>query len=509
MTVAETGGEPRKKAGFLLATAFFGGMTIMALEMSASRLLAPYFGTSLFVWTNIIGITMISLSIGYYYGGRLADKDPRQALLYRAILSTGVFTVILPFAAPLVMRLSTGAVKTGNAGIFYGSLLGTVLLFAPPLTTLAGVSPFIIRLTATDRERSGFTAGRIFAVSTVGSIIGTFLPVLLLIPFLGTKKTILLFGALLIFIGLLGLGKKVWTGAAVLVLMLSLFIGAARPAQDAIYEKESVHNYIQVVERGGVRYLKLNEGYAYHSIYNPDSVTVGGVWDYFNILPMLHKEPEDALIIGLAGGTIAREYRHFFPWIHVDGVEIDGEIIKAGETYFDMRGPNLESIHMDGRAYLSTTEKDYDIVIIDAYRQPYIPFHLTTREFFEEVKGHLREGGIVGINVASLSGDSRVLVMLENTMASVYQNVYVLSPTGSLNHIVIASENKLDFDISNEEVDLDRIIRQSRGRVQEIQFNEGLMVLSDDRAPVEMYTDIMIFKYIMKGDTARYTELFE
>jgi predicted membrane-bound spermidine synthase len=501
--------EAHGSQSFLLATAFISGMTIMALEMSASRLIAPYFGTSLFVWTNIIGITMISLSIGYYYGGKIADSRTEKSLLYSALAATGAFTVIIPFIAPLVMSLSLKAIKTGSAGIFYGSLIGTVLLFAPPITVLAGVTPFVIRLIGGDEESSGYTAGRVFSVSTVGSIIGTFLPVLLLIPVIGTKNTILVFGVALLFLGLTGLGKKKKAGLAVLILALALFTGTAKPGEGIIFEKESVHNYIQVIERDGVRYLKLNEGYAYHSIYNPNSVTVNGVWDYFNILPLMNSDADNALIIGLAGGTVAREYRHFFPEIKIDGVEIDGDIIHAGGEYFDMTGPNLKTHHMDGRTYLSSVDKNYDIIIVDAYKQPYIPFHLTTLEFFSEVEGHLNENGVVAINVASLSSDAKVLRMLENTMASVFEQVYVMSPPGSLNYLVIASPGELSLDFESDDPALAKISAQAKPKFESVEFNPEILVLTDDRAPVEMYTDMMIFKYVLSSDTTEYTELFE
>jgi predicted membrane-bound spermidine synthase len=484
-------------------------MTIMALEMSASRLLAPYFGTSLFVWTNIIGVTMISLSIGYYYGGKLADQKPTQNLLFMAVVATGLYSILIPFIAPFVMEVSTKAIKTGNAGIFYGSLLATVLLFAPPLAVLGGVVPFTIKLSESDRNKAGFTAGRVFAISTVGSIIGTFLPVLITIPIIGTKRTILVFSANLVLIGLGGLGKKKKSGLAVLLLLLAFFIGSAKPTDGLIHEKESIHNFIQVIERDDVRYLKLNEGYAYHSIYNPNSVRVNGVWDYFNLLPLLNRKAKNALIIGLAGGTIAREYRYFFPDIKVDGVEIDNDIINAGREFFDMEGHNLEIYNMDGRRFLSAQEKSYDIIIIDAYKQPYIPFHLTTIEFFEEVGARLNDNGIVAINVASLNSESKVLLMLENTIVNTYEHVFIFNPTGTLNYLIIASSNELSFDINDAgNSELADITSDARSRTRRVSPDANLMVLTDDRAPVEMYTDMMIFDYILKSDTRRYTQLF-
>ena len=493
----------------LVVTAFISGMSIMALEMSASRLLAPYFGTSLFVWTNIIGITMISLSIGYYYGGRIADGKTDSKPMFRVLLGTGSFAVLIPFFAPIVMSVSQGAVSSGSAGVFYGSMLGTILLFAPPITALGGVSPYVIRLSTSGDGSYGTVAGRVFAVSTVGSILGTFLPVLLLIPIVGTKQTILIFGVALIVLGLIGLGKQGLSLVALLLLFTTFLVGSARPGEGVIFEKESVHNYIQVVEHSGVRYLKLNEGYAYHSIYNPGSVTVNGVWDYFNILPLLNRDAKDALIIGLAGGTVAREYRFFYPDLAVDGVELDSEIIKAGNTFFDMAGANLKTYNMDGRSFLKTTDKRYDIVIIDAYKQPYIPFHLTTQEFFTEVRSKLRDGGIVAINVATTGSDSKVQLMLENTLASVYENVYTLDVPNTLNSIIIASDKELFFEFSPENPVLESIASRTRGRVKKVEFDPAVLVLTDDRAPVEMYTDMMILDYIRSQDTRGFTEQFE
>jgi len=493
----------------LLLIAFVSGMSIMALEMCASRLLAPYFGTSIFVWANIIGVTMISLSLGYYYGGRLADRRPAASVLFSGLAATGAFAALIPFAAPPVMALSVRAVHSDSASLFYASLFATVLLFTPPLTALGGVAPFIIRLFEPESRSSGSISGRVFAISTVGSITGTFLPVLVMIPLLGTRATLLFFGSLLLFLGLMGLGRKRLAALAILLLIPGFIAATPRPGGEVLYEAESVHNHIQVVEKSNVLYLKLNEGYAYHSIYNPGSITVGGVWDYFNILPLLNERAEQALLIGLAGGTVAREYRYFFPEIKVDGVEIDGKVIEAGLRFFDMAGSNLAVYHMDGRAFLRTTGKSYDIVMVDAYKQPYIPFHLTTREFFQEVKEHLREQGVVAINVASLSPSSRLVRALENTLAAVFENVYVLHPPGTLNYLLIASDTSLELNMLPRSQELREIASTAQEGMRRVERSPDLPVLTDDRAPVEMYTDLMIFKYLRREGSRGYVQLFE
>ena len=172
---------------FLLATVFVTGMSIMAIEMSASRLVAPFFGTSLVVWTNIIGLIMLSLSVGYYYGGRLADRRPEWALLYKLITGAGIGMFIIPYIANPVMSYAA----SGTVGTFLGSLIAVVLLFIVPFTLLGMVAPFVIKLAANTIDDVGNTAGSIYALSTVGSIIGTYLPALLFIPWLGTRRTIL------------------------------------------------------------------------------------------------------------------------------------------------------------------------------------------------------------------------------------------------------------------------------------------------------------------------------
>jgi spermidine synthase len=190
-------------------------------------------------------------------------------------------------------------------------------------------------------------------------------------------------------------------------------------------------------------------------------------------------------------------------------VEIDGDIIKAGNAFFDMEGDNLKSIHMDGRSYLSTTEKKYDIIIIDAYKQPYIPFHLTTTEFFEEVGDHLRTGGIVAINVASLSSESRILNMLANTMAFEFENVYIINPQGSLNYLVMATEKVQSFDIPVDDPELEKIVFDARKHHRRFEFDPEKPVLTDDKAPVEMFIDMMVFDYILTEETREYIQLFE
>jgi len=510
---------------YILLIAFFSGMSTMSLEISASRLLAPYFGTSIFVWTNIIGIVLISLSLGYYYGGRLADEKATKELLSKIIFLAGIFFALVIFIAPVIMKLSISAISSESFAIFYASLLGSAVLLVPSTLLLASVVPISLKLyyaevRAENQTEIGRASGIIFAVSTVGSILGTFLPALFLIPFLGTKGTIALFSFILIFISLFGLGKKFVFGAFFLFLVFSAFYSGEIKAKDEnlIFAGESAHNYIEIAERNGIRYLLLNEGYAYHSIYNPNSVFVNGVWDYFAVFPLVKKDAENAAILGLAGGTIAGQYERLFPSIGIDGVEIDEKIVKAAEKFMGMRYKNLRVHVNDARVFLEQNDKRYDLIIADAYKQPYIPFHMATKEFFELTRGRLNEDGILAINVAATSENAKIVRIMENTIKSVYKNVYIFHPEGTLNYIIFASDEEPDFDslkmpesfnLSRKEHErLNDIVEEFRRSAKKIEFDNSLGIFTDDKAPVELYTELMILEYIKEGRAGEYASLF-
>jgi MFS family permease len=302
---------------------FAAGMTTMATEMSGSRLLAPYFGNSLYIWANLIGLILIYLTAGYWLGGRIADRRPEPRLLYSLTLAAAVGIALLPFISRPIMSIAIQGIEQVSAGAFLGSFAVTVLLFAVPVTILGMVPPFAIRLRLTGVETAGNTSGSLYALSTVGSIIGTFLPVLLLIPWIGTRDTMLLFAGTLAAVSVVGLGRGIYAGAPLVILAgLALPQGQIKPDASALFETESPYQFIQVVQSGDTRYLKLNEGWAVHSIYNTDETFTGSYWDYFLAAPWLGsaEPPREVLNIGCAAGTIVRQFARFYPDTHMDGV---------------------------------------------------------------------------------------------------------------------------------------------------------------------------------------------
>jgi spermidine synthase len=480
-------------------------MTTMATEMSASRLLAPYFGNSLYIWANLIGLILIYLTAGYYLGGRLADRRPEPHLLCTLTMAAAAAIAILPFIARPIMGLAIKGLEQISAGAFIGSFAVTVLLFAVPVTILGMVAPFAIRLRVTGVETAGNVSGSLYALSTVGSIMGTFLPVLVLIPWIGTRNTMLVFAGALAAVSAAGLGRRLFAGAP-LVILAGIVIpqGAIKPDPDSIFETESPYQYIQVTEKNGTRYLKLNEGWAVHSIYNPDRLLTGAYWDYFSLAPWFASQasPDAALVIGNAAGTIPRQLSYFYPNIKIDGVEIDPDVVAAGKKYFDMNEANLTLNVADGRPYLKTSDRSWDLIAVDAFRQPYIPFYLTTREFFQEVSDHLSDRGVVIINVGKTPGDSAVADAIAATMRDVFPSVYTFE-TGPFNQLVVATKMQTQAtDLASRTGAMPSKVAQLARDVAPdlVDVPPGGTVLTDDKAPVEWLTDQMIVNYATQSE---------
>lgn len=512
---------------------FTSGACIMGVEMTGLRLLAPYFGTSLLVTTILIGSLMGFMSVGYGLGGRWGDKHPQLSSLGKVTGTAALLVILIPFMGQPVLRGASAALRPLVQGAaldeptvavlsIVGGLICVLILFAGPITLMATTSPWAVRLAVDDVESSGKAAGRLYALSTVGSIIGSFLPALALVPLLGVRNTFLTFAVVLlavsglaIFAGDRGRSttvKKVAPPAAVGALML-IPSGTVRPMDGLLYEGESLYHFIQVVQEPygkceDAYHLYLNEGVGVHSVRCPDpDYETRGVWTYMASSPLWLDDPtqvSDVLIVGLAGGTIARQMLESFPGAKVDGVEIDGEVVRVGEKWFDNADERINPIVMDGRMYLAYTDKKYDVVMMDAYRQPYIPFHLVTVEFFEEVKAHMKEDAVLVVNVASVRGVSRSLAqMIYKTLREVFPTVVLVDATQS-NDIIVAShkEKSVDTAVRN----LARIpgdalalgsVRRRLGKkiVGEVEGWQDARILTDDHAPVELAWDLQALEY--------------
>jgi spermidine synthase len=488
----------------LAVVVFTAGVGTLATEIAAARLLAPYFGSSTIVWANIIGLILLYLSIGYWLGGKVADRYPDPGVLGRMMLVAALAIAVTPFVARPILDLALRGLDAVSVGAVVGSFFAALGLFAIPITLLGAVAPFAIRLALVDVREAGAVAGRLYAISTVGSILGTFLSAIVTIPLFGTQRTMLGSAVLIVLAAALLLGSRWQLLTLAVAGLLFVPVGVVKATTGLLYETESSYQYIQVVERAdGSRVLKLNEGVAVHSVWHPDTVLTGGVWDTFLLVPPLLDRPvERMLVIGNAGGTVARAFGELYPDVIVDGVEIDGQVSEAARRYMGLEdNPRLNVITADGRPHLALTDETYDIIVVDAYHQPYIPFQLATREFFAAAREHLRPGGVVALNIATVPGDDRLTRAVGSTLLAEVPQVWLWSPL-RFNQLM------LGFD---EPVERETLVERVEGAPAAVAplvplFQQGLepvaateRPLTDDRAPVEWLTDRMIIDFVARG----------
>ena len=517
------------KNGYLYLAVFTSGMVTLAVELSASRLLGNVFGTSNIVWANVIGLILLYLTIGYFIGGRWADRSPYRLTMYQILIWGAFLSALIPLISRPVVQAAASAVVDAEAALAIGSFLSILILFSIPITLLGCVSPFAIRLAIQDPLQAGKISGEIYAIGTLGSLVGTFLPVLFIIPELGTFRTFILFSGILYVVGLIGLwqeeGVKAarWLWMPVIIGLLSIWAlnGPLRSPLDnatLLYEDESAYNYIQVQEdNDGYRNLYLNEGQGVHSIWHPTDYIYGGTWDYFlaapyfNVPPHLPNDVDSLLVIGLATGTIPRQYIAVYGNIPMDGVEIDPDIIDAGARYFDMNMTMMPSLTVhaeDGRYVLRHLERQYSVIAIDAYRPPYIPWHLTTVEFFEEIREHLLPDGVVAINVGRTSTDRRLVDAMTTTMRYVFPTIHAIDVPNSFNTILYATMQSTDSDNLQQNFNLldaadypilAEVMQTSIPALVPIQ--QSNTVFTDDRAPVETLVDSLVINFLLSGNT--------
>lgn len=489
---------------------FTVGTGSLGAEIAAVRLLSPYFGASTVVWANTIGVVLVALSIGYWLGGRFADRHPHMRGLCLLSLVAALLLAAVPFVADPLLNLAVSALDSISAGAFLGSLIGVLLLVAFPVLLLGAVSPWAIRLAVNKVEEAGEVAGRLYALSTAGSLVGTLLSALLLIPGVGTRRTFLIFALVIALVAVTGLRPlKRWAlvPAAIAVLMV-LPVGTLKAQTDngrVIYETETEYQYARVIQRDdGSRVLELNEGQGQHSLYQPGTVLTDNYWDGALVLPFtaLDRAPRRMAILGNAAGTTARAYGRFFPRTRIEGVELDSQLSDIGRRFFDMRNPRLRMHHEDARPWLKRTDGRYDVLLVDAYRQPYIPFYLTTKEFFELCRDRLTPGGVLIVNVAYPQGEDRLEKVVTAGMREAFPNV-VRDPIEATNTLIVggrsgvsarhlrATTRRLPAGIrptANEAADA---IEPPLG---------GGRVYTDDKAPVEWLIDKSIVHYAAAGD---------
>jgi spermidine synthase len=481
---------------------FVVGAGSLGAEIAAVRLLAPYFGASTVVWANTIGVVLVALATGYWLGGKLADRHPNVRGICLLSLAAAALLAAVPFVAHPLLAVGVSALNDISAGAFVGSLLAVLVLVAVPVVLLGAVSPWALRLSIRGVADAGTVAGRLYALSTAGSLLGTLVSALVLVPLIGTRRTFVVFALLIALVAVVGLrpARRFVLAPAAMMLLLALPTGIIKASPDGrvIYETETPYQFAQVVQRSdGSRALELNEGHAIHSLYRPGTVLTGDYWDGFLVDPFtrLAGAPARIAILGDAAGTTARAYGRLFPATRVDAVEIDSKLTEIGRRYFGLAGPRLHVYTADARPYLAATRARYGMIAVDAYRQPYIPFYLTTREFFALVASHLASGGVAIVNVGHPANDDTLERVLTATMRTAF--AYLLrDPIEPTNTLLIAANAPLSarsLARASLPASLGPLAAGAATRID--QPLRGGAVYTDDRAPVEWLIDKSLLKY--------------
>lgn len=511
---------------FLYLTEFFAGMSVMAVELGASRLLAPYFSSSQIVWTIIIGTIMIAMALGNIYGGRSADKHPDPDRLYGRILIASVWIAAIPVLGKyIILGISAVLIFTVDSGfLIWAAFAACMVVFVFPLFLLGTVTPSLAKYSVDSLDDSGKTVGTLGAFNTIGSIIGTFVPTFVTIPSVGTSVTFLIFAGILLALSLIyfisaktGWGK---CGISAAAFLLCCLLGASSSfafwEEDLVYEGESVYNYLQVRENEKQILLSTNVLFGVQSLLMKEEGLTGMYYDYAMAAPLMTKggpkKESEILILGMGTGTYAVQCRKYFGGMNIEGVEIDEKITDLARRYFQLP-EDVEVAAYDGRAYLNAVDKTYDVIMVDAYQDITIPFQMSSVEFFTLVKDHLKEGGVMVVNMNMRGNqEGNINQYLADTIASVFDEVYTVDVKGSTNRELFASNDSqmMSYFSSNRESIAEEELALLMGEVEEelTAYEAGGYLMTDDQAPVELL-GMQVIDELIQGEAAYYKRIYK
>lgn len=511
---------------FLYLTEFFAGMSVMAVELGASRLLAPYFSSSQIVWTIIIGTIMIAMALGNVYGGRNADRKPDPDRLYGRILIAAVWIAAIPVVGKyIILGISALLIFAVNSNfLIWAAFAACMVIFVFPLFLLGTVTPSLAKYSVDSLEDSGKVVGTLGAFNTIGSIIGTFVPTFVTIPAVGTSVTFLIFAGILLALCLVYFVSKkagmVKSVTAFVLFLACCVLGASNSfafwENDLTYEGESIYNYLQVKEDSRRVILSTNVLFGVQSVLVKEQALTGMYYDYAMAAPLMtgREQPGDCrvLILGMGTGTYATQCSRYFGQMDIEGVEIDEKITGLAREYFELPD-SVPVTTYDGRAYLNAVEEKYDVIMVDAYQDITIPFQMSSAEFFTLVKDHLTEDGVMVVNM-NMRGreEGNINQYLADTIASVFDQVYTIDVQGSTNRELFASDHG-DMQenlaaglgkLEHQEL-ADMMARVSAGLTA---YEAGNYLMTDDRAPVELLGMRVIDDLIM-DEVNYYKGLYE
>ena len=481
----------------LLLAPVLSGAAIMGLELVGLRLLAPRFGASTYVWGGLLGTIMAALALGYLAGGALADRRPRPRWVFGLLLVGAVWV-----AADLLMAEAAldGAERLGAT---LGPIVWTAVLLGPPMIVLGSVSPFVVKLEG-QLSSLGFTAGRVFALSTAGSLAGTFVTAFWWIPDYGCRHTLRILFVALVALGIAGLAwpaSRARRAALALTLAGLPFLAPGPPLLPGIvFAGESPYNTVFVADEGGDRLLVLNslrEGS--HSVRPGAGRLTGGYYDVLYLGPLLARGRR-VPVLGMGGGTTVAAYRRLHPGAHVTAVEIDPLVVRVAHEHLGLeRGADLEVHVEDARPFLRRGSELFDVIEVDVFAGgPYAPFYCLTAEFFKAARARLAPSGLLSMNVYAPGGDRTLAEAVVATLATVFPTVLELQVEEE--RVLIAFREPTSLDavralLTSPELpgELQPVARETAAALRR-SVPGGAIILTDDRAPVEPLTHQMIMR---------------
>jgi spermidine synthase len=486
---------------FLLVTAVLTGALVMVVEVLGSRVIGPFFGVSLFVWTALITVTLLALALGYAVGGHLADRRPDPAWLYGIILAAGVLVLLVPWLKPLVLK------ATLPLGLRAGAFFSALLLFGPALFLLGCVSPYVIRIAAREWGRLGRTVGIFYAVSTAGSFAGTLAAGYFVIAYLGIAAAF--FGCGILLIGLAAVyfaafrGK--WPVLAAPLLAILLLPRAELPSATmpdgtrvrVVFSKDSYYGNLKVVDYsyGETRTRELIiDGLVQGGV---DLTSGRSVYEYAYLLELLplaiNPDSRSALVIGLGAGVVPSRFAA--RGIATDVVDIDPEVVAAARDHFAFAGAD-RVFREDARAYLATTDRSYDVIVLDVFNGDTTPAHLLSVEALRQLKSRLNPGGVLAMNLMGSFGERGAMtVSVIKTLRAVFGEVavhpaYADEPKDRVgNYVVLARDGPLAVgalpDASIHPL-VEAAVRAGLSRTVAVPDHPGAFVLTDDYNPIDV-----------------------
>lgn len=514
---------------YLYLTEFFAGMSVMAVELGASRLLAPYFSSSQIVWTIIIGTIMIAMALGNLYGGKMADKDPDPDKLYRRIVFSALWIAAIPVVGKYIIlaisALLIFAVSTNFLVI--AGFAACMVIFVFPLFLLGTVTPSLVKFSVDSLDDSGSVVGKLNASNTIGSIIGTFVPTFISIPAVGTSITFLIFAGILLGLAAVYFASPKGNfkmagkaGACTAVFLACVLLGHSNSfafwVPDLTYEGESIYNYLQVYEDQDQVVLSTNVLFGVQSVYMKEKSLTGMYYDYAMAAPMMagsaEKENLDILILGNGTGTFATQCKRYFCSTRIEGVEIDQKITDLARKYFELP-EDVEVTTYDGRAYLNAIDGRYDVIMVDAYQDITIPFQMSTVEFFTLVKDHLKPDGVMVVNMNMKgSAEGSINEYLADTISNVFPCIYTADVKGSTNRelFAFASDKALEsFQQaigSESSAELKAMMEEVQSRL--VSYEPGTYLMTDDKAPVEVL-GMKVIDELIKDEVSYYKNIYK